>query len=509
MPTRQKASQTKSKTMTPGFDDAQVLSAILREDLDFFVQKVFETVSPGDTFSPNWHIGAIAYELERCWRGDNTRLVINQPPRSLKSICSSVAFVAWALGHDPKKRFICVSYSQDLANDLSRQFRAVVKSDWYRRLFPNTRFAKETVDECMTTKGGGRVATSIGGTLTGRGADIIIIDDPLKAEDAQSETARKAVTDWFSSTLITRLNNKERGAIIIVMQRLHEGDLCGYILAEGGWYHLNLPAIATEDQKVRYGWGKHNVWERHVGDLLHPDRESLASLQRMKSEIGSMAFSAQYQQEPVPRDGNLVKREWFRWYKLSDRPSAKGMITQSWDVAGTVTERSDYSVCTTWTAVGKSYYLVDVWRGRLELPNLRRQIIRQQQRYGANTVLIEKAGLGLSLYQDLRQDAPPGFPNPIGIQPTTDKINRLAIQSTRIESGHVYLPEDAPWLADYLKEILGFPNAKHDDQVDSTSQFLEWVWRRQRSSGPSGIGNELIVGDDYYSDYGYDYFDTY
>lgn len=478
-----------------GSNSQCVLSAILRKDLEAFIAKVFATVSPGDSYKRNWHIGAVAYELERCWRGETTRLLINQPPRSLKSICSSVAFVAWALGHDPKKRFICVSYSQDLAVELNRQFRAVVQSDWYRRLFPNTCFAKSTADECTTTKGGGRIATSIGGTLTGRGADIIIIDDPLKAEDAQSDIARKAVIDWFSSTLITRLNNKDSGAIIIVMQRLHEEDLCGHVLAEGDWCHLNLPAIAIEDQKIRVGPNLHNIYHRQQGDILHPDHESTASLERTKAEIGSMAFSAQYQQEPIPRDGNLVKREWFQKYQGTPWKEKSAQIVQSWDVAGTTTERSDYSVCTTWAIVGKSYYLIDVWRGRLETPNLRRKIIDLQRMHGARTVLIEKSGLGLSLYQDLRQDSPPDFPNPIGISPTTDKVNRMSMQSARIEGGQVYLPEEAPWLAGYLNELLGFPHAKHDDQVDSTSQFLNWAVNRNRLDPLAGCGGFLICED--------------
>lgn len=173
----------------------QALNAVLRSDLTAFVHKVFNTVSPGDRYHHNWHIEAIAYQLKRCIDGESQRLLITQPPRSLKSICTSVAFVAWALGHNPKLRFICVSYSDDLAKDLARQFRMVIESQWYRELFPLMKLKKDTGTECITTKGGGRLATSIGGTLTGRGADVIIVDDPLKAEEARRQSSRDAVNN--------------------------------------------------------------------------------------------------------------------------------------------------------------------------------------------------------------------------------------------------------------------------------------------------------------------------
>ena len=277
----------------PGSTDQQILAALLCTDLNVFVHKVFTTVSPGDLYRHNWHIEAITYDLGRCLSSDNTRLLITQPPRSLKSICSSVAIVAWALGHDPALRFICVSYSQELAGDLSRQFRLVVDSDWYRALFPRMRLTKDTGAQCVTSAGGGRIATSIGGTITGRGADIIIVDDPLKAEDAFSETARNAVIDWYSTTLVTRLNDKARGAIVVVMQRLHEDDLAGHLLIQGGWRHLDLPAIAIEDQRICIGPNPDDMHCRKEGEVLHPEREPRATLDRIKADLGSLTFSAQ------------------------------------------------------------------------------------------------------------------------------------------------------------------------------------------------------------------------
>lgn len=210
-----------------------VLQALLRDDFRFFIQKVFQTLHPGVEYHHNWHIDTVVHALSCVDSGAYKRLLITQPPRSLKSIITSVAWPAWRLGRDPSHSFLCISYSQDLATELSEKFRRVVEAPWYNDLFPRTRFTKLTQTDAQTDKGGRRFSTSIGGTLTGRGADTIIIDDPLKADEAASDTARKNVIDWFAGTLQSRLNDQSKGAIVVVMQRLHEEDLAGYILGKG------------------------------------------------------------------------------------------------------------------------------------------------------------------------------------------------------------------------------------------------------------------------------------
>jgi hypothetical protein len=206
-------------------------------------------------------------------------------------ICVSVSYVAWLLGHDPTRRIIVVSYSSELAAELHRQFRMVIDAPWYRALFPGMRPAKDSGTELVTTAGGSRLAVSVGGSLTGRGADLIIIDDPLKAEEAMSELARKRVVDWYSGTLGSRLNDKDNGPIVVVMQRLHENDLAGYLLGQAGWQHLDLPAIAIEDCVIPIGHGKQIT--RRRGEALHAERESQEVLDRIKCKIGSLMFSAQ------------------------------------------------------------------------------------------------------------------------------------------------------------------------------------------------------------------------
>ena len=242
----------------------------------------------------------------------------------------SVAYVAWLLGHDLTRRVIVVSYSNEFAAELHRQFRMVIDAPWYRALFPGMRPAKDFGTELVTTAGGSRFATSVGGALTGRGADLIVVDDPLKAEEAMSEPARKRVIDWYAGTLVSRLNDKAIRPIVVVMQRLHENDLAGHLLDQGGWEHLDLPAIAVDDSVIPLCHGDPMI--RRIGDILHPARESKDTLDRVKAEIGGLMFSAQYQQRPVPVEGNLIRRGWFRFYDHLPHDFVK-RIVQSWDIA--------------------------------------------------------------------------------------------------------------------------------------------------------------------------------
>ena len=229
---------------------------------------------------------------------------------------ASIAFPAWCLGHDPSAQILCVSYAQDLADKLARDCRSIMMSPWYRRIFP-TRLAphRQAVQEFLTTRQGYRLATSNGGVLTGRGADIILIDDPLKPEEALSDTQRQAANEWFSHTLYSRLNDKRNGAIVIIMQRLHEDDLVGHVLAQEPWEVVRFPAIAEEDEvhEIETILGPRTFMRRR-GEALHPEREPLDTLDRIRRTIGEYNFAGQYQQSPAPLGGGLVKEEWFKRY---------------------------------------------------------------------------------------------------------------------------------------------------------------------------------------------------
>src|SRR5882757_6956789 len=293
------------------------LDTMLGQDFTAFVRKVFETVSPGDMFLPNWHIDAMTYAAELVIAGEVHRLIATVPPRHLKSIVFSVALPAFLLGQDPTKRIICVSYSNELAIKHAIDFRAVMTSDWYRCVFPKTKVSREkdTQYETMTTARGYRYATSLGGTLTGRGADLIVLDDPQKPEEALSEAHRNSAGQWFDTTLLSRLDSKSEGAVVMVMQRLHEDDLAGRLLEKGGWEHLKIAAIAEQEERITVG--RRHIHKRTAGTVIDSRRESLEDLEHLRQSMGELFFSAQYQQEPIPLAGNIIKAEWFKEYEIT------------------------------------------------------------------------------------------------------------------------------------------------------------------------------------------------
>ena len=458
--------------------------ALLRRDLHTFIERTFYELNPETEFKPNWHIEVIAAELEECARGETTRLIINVPPRSLKSQAASVAFPAWLLGQNPSAQIICASYGQDLANKHAMDCRAVISSSFYRSIFP-TRLSsqRQAVQEFMTTQKGVRLATSVGGVLTGRGADFIIIDDPLKPDEALSETQRNAANAWYDHTLYSRLNDKNTGCIILIMQRLHEDDLVGHVIGQGNWKVLRFPAIAEEDETyaIQTTLGPRQ-FRRRVGEALHPGRESLEMLQNIREIQGEYNFAGQYQQAPAPLGGGMVKAGWFKTYKQSDLPAKYETVVQSWDTANKATELSDFSVCTTWGLKDRNIYLLHVFRRRLDYPNLKRAVEEQALAYKPKTILIEDKASGTQLIQELVHGGVHGVQR---YEPNMDKSQRLHTASSSIENGFVYLPEKAEWLPEYLHELTTFPNSKHKDQADSTSQALDWV--RQGYWGP-GMG---------------------
>jgi len=458
--------------MANNYDPVDLLNAVLRNDLSSFIQRVFGTIDSGSIYQHNWHIDAIACQLGRIESGENTRLIITMPPRSLKSIAASVAFPAWLLGRNPRKRILSVSYAEGLSEKFAHDCLKVINAPWYRDCFPAMRIAKGrgARGDFETTRGGGRFSTSVGGTLTGRGGDVIVIDDPHKPEEAGSEVKRKAVLDWYRTTLLSRLNDPRTGPVIVIQQRVHEDDLAGMLLEQGGWVHLDLPAIAEGMTEIDLG--RKGVINRQDGDLLHAFRLPRELLEQRKKELGSYVFAAQYQQRPAPLGGGIVKWNWFATYECPPERKGAAQIVQSWDTASTAGEANDYSVCTTWLVIRNDAWLLDLYRAKLEFPDLRRKVLSEAQRWKAGLVLIEKAGSGIQLIQDLNRNT--GL-NIRGVVPQLDKATRLVVVTPVIEGGRIALPTEAPWLAEFRRELALFPNGKHDDQVDSLSQFLNWL----------------------------------
>ena len=319
----------------------------------------------------------------------------------------------------------------------------------------------------LTTQNGFRLATSVDGTLTGRGGDIIIIDDPLKPADAFSDSKRGRVNEWVNSTVMSRLDDKKNGAIVVVMQRLHENDLTGALLQTSDeWTVLELPAIAEKEQRIRIGADEYHI--RSVDSVLQAEREPLSVLESMRRQIGSNNFAAQYQQAPVPPDGLMIKPEWVHRYERLPEHGSGYPVIQSWDTASKPGEQNDYTVCTTWLYHERKYYLVHVFRDRIDYPTLKARAIALAREYKAGKILIEEAGLGAALIPDLRLAGLPA----IAVRPVLDKRTRMAVQAAKFEGGQVLLPQQAAWLAAFEAELFAFPNGAHDDQIDSISQAL-------------------------------------
>ncbi len=454
----------------------------LRRDFVAFTEKAFREPNPGTQYLSNWHIEVIGEALEQCAAGKLRRLIINVPPRSLKSHMASISFPAWLLGHRPNAQIICASYAQDLSDKLALDCRSVITAHWYQDLFPDTRLAadRQLIHDFTTTQRGFRLATSVGGVLTGRGADFIVIDDPLKPDEAVSETRRNSVNEWYDNSVLTRLNDKRTGCIILIMQRLHEDDLVGHVLKHGDWKVLKFAAIAEEPERYVINTPfVRREFVRQRGEALHPEREPLEALAGVREVMGEYNFAGQYQQAPAPAGGGLIKTHWFKIFRPEERPTEFELIFQSWDTANKSSELSDYSVCTTWGLVKNHLYLLDVLRSRLNYPDLRRTVKQQAENYSVKNILIEDKASGTQLIQDLIAD---GLHGVTRYEPKMEKVMRMHSVTSTIENGFVHIPEQASWLAEYLHEMTIFPNGRFDDQADSTSQALDWAKQQTSAS---------------------------
>lgn len=421
-------------------NEQEVLDALLRNDFRYFARRAFKSVNPGETYLPNWHNDCMAWHLQKCAQREIKRLIITVPPRSMKSITTSVGFPAWILGHDPTAKLICVSYGQQLAAKHGRDTRTVMESKWYCRAFPGTRFhrRKNTESEMVTTRQGVRFATSVGGTVTGFGGNFIIFDDPINVDDAMSEAERTKVKEFYDGALYTRLNNKNDDVIILVMQRLHVDDLVSHVLDKEDWTVVNIPAIAEED--CTYETGPDQVYHRKAGEVLHPERESREVLDGLKNRLTTAKFAAQYQQTPIPPGGYIIKRDWLQTYSEAPLLESFDMIVQSWDTASAVSASSDFSVGITFGVKNGVAYVLDVVRVRLEYPDLRRRVIAEYHRQKADVLLIEQSSSGQSLLQDLRTEGPVRL-SACGPRGTKRRVSRSIPPSSRPDwsccrSGH-------------------------------------------------------------------------
>lgn len=464
--------------------------------LSSFLRQAWHVIEPGTVYRHNWHIDCICEHLEAVYRGQITRLLINEPPRSLKSVVVSIMWPVWCWLHDPALRWMFTSYSASLSTFHSVLRRLLLQSDWYQQRWgerlhllgdqnQKTEFANDRL--------GMMIATSVGGTSIGKGGDILVFDDPLNPTEASSPVQRENANTWIRQGFLTRLNDKKSGRIVGVMQRLHEQDTSGMLLDMGGWTHLCLPAEAEKRTVITFPISGRTV-VREAGDLLFPEREGPEELARRKVELGAYGYAGQYQQRPSPEEGGVLKRHWWKfWYpRGAEVPApvtakrADGSVATcaqvplperfdeellSWDMTFKDTAGADYVVGQAWGRSGADMYLRGQERAQADLPATISLVRRMVSRYPqATAVLVEDKANGPAVLQMLRREVAGLIP----VNPQGGKVARINAVAPLIEAGNVYLPHPQlfPWVWEFIERAAAFPNAAHDDEEDALSQAL-------------------------------------
>ena len=475
--------------------DAAVVDALARERLLPFVMMVFAHLKPNEPpLRASWYLRAMCYWLERVAAGELPRSMIWIQPRFLKSITVAVAFPCWLLGRNPSAEIMVATYGDGLGRQHGDQRRSILKSDWHRKLFPSTQIASggDRQDEVVTTKGGRILVISPESRSTGSGADFIIFDDLIKGSEANSEAARAAVKSWIDNTVIHRLNPRGLKAIVSIQQRLHEDDPAAY-LRDKGYACLCLPAIGQVDLEIEIGPGLKHLYRRN--DMLCPELMSREELEQKRIDSGPQVFAAQYLQDPVALEGNLVRLDHFRRFEIEIERDQFDKVFQSWDTATSSLPTADWSVCTTWGYLAGRLFLLHVYRQRVDYPDLKKAVIALKHRFRADRVLMENANAGIGLIQEFRKSGPFSL---IPVRPSTSKVERLIAQTGQIEEGRVFLPARLDGLDEMLGELRAFPHGRHDDLVDSMTQMLEYSMNHWRYAElelmPNGRPKEVLRG---------------
>jgi len=462
-----------------------------------FVRQAWHVIEPRTPFVPGRHIDAIIEHLEAVTRGDIRQLLINVPPRHMKSLLVSVLWPAWEWILHPERRWLYASYAASLSIRDSVRCRNLIESPWYQR-FWGDRFALASDQNTKTRfdndRSGYRIATSVGGAVTGEGGDRIVCDDPHNVQEAESDSIRKGTTDWYDVVMSTRVNDPRTAAKIVVMQRCHQQDLSGHLLEQGGWEHLCLPAEyegSTRATSIGFVDPRKNLAE-----LLWPERFGPTEIETLKVSLGSYGAAGQLQQRPSPAGGGMFKREWFRYFqprganlppvivRLPDgtlrsivaveAPQHVDEQIQSWDCSFKDLLTSDYVVGQVWARLGASFLLGDQVRARMDCPATVKAVRELTQKWPKTIAkLIEDKANGSAVIQMLAHEIPGLLP----VNPQGGKIGRAAAVSPLIEAGNVFLPHPdyAPWVTDFVEECVAFPNGAHDDQVDAMTQaLLRW-----------------------------------
>lgn len=467
--------------LPPEVARAIVASALRAKRLMAFV----EDTTPG--YLSGWVHRDLCRRLERfsaaVAAGKSPRLMVFMPPRHGKSQIVSRRFPVWHLGHHPDHEVMLATYGQSLSNDLSRDALECARSTQTKSAFPDLRISdkREAVEQWKTTRGGGLSASGVGGPMTGRGAHVLVIDDPVKgAKEVDSPDYREDQKRWYRANAFTRL--APGAGVLLTMTRWHQDDLAGWLLEEareGGdqWEIVCYPAIATADEYSQAG-----VLMRQAGEALHPARYPLHSLQAIERTLGPYFWAALYQQTPVPSSGQVIQAGWLEHYYAALPARKEVLRVMSIDTATKEKESNDPSGIGVFDHHLKKTYVADIWTGRLAYPELLAFVRAQVDLHRPDVLLIEDKGIGTELIRELKADGKVG--RVVAVEPCASKQLRLVAETGVMASGDFLLPQSAAWTPSYKGQMLGFPKTDHDEEADITSQALAWL---RQSRGPESL----------------------
>ncbi len=468
----------------------QISREIAERTLPGFIEQAWQVIEPGIEYVDNWHIHLIGEYMEAINRGQIQRLIINMPPRHMKSLEVTVCYPVWTWIKNPEKRFIKVSYSDSLSRKHNIIARDIINSPWYQHNWGDQFTLKADVNrqaEFKNNHQGFMLSTSVGGALTGEGGDVIIIDDPQNPLMANSEAEREASVNFFKNTLQTRLNNPKTGVFIIIMQRLHENDLTGHILSEQLDYeHLCLPAIAEKKTVVTFPIsGKEII--REPGDVLNEGRFDMTVLENLKQSMGSVQFAGQFLQTPAPAEGIIFKREWLHnFYTQAPRTTD----IQSWDMAFT---KSEGSAKVAGIVMGKNkadIYIKDLVNDKMDFTESVAAVRTLSGKWSsARAKVVENKANGPAIVNTLKKE----IPGMVEFNPKGSKEERAMSITPYFEAGNIHFPDPKthPWVEDLIRDLLIFPKGTYKDTVDALVQGILYLMDKPISSiGGSNLSKE-------------------
>ncbi len=439
-----------------------------------YFKSVWPIIEPDKDLNENWHQELIAEYLTACHLGQIKKLIINIPPRYLKSNLVTVTFPTWVWTKTPGERFMFASYASSLSNKHSNDRRAIITSEWYTKRWNNFTVKKDSTEEFTNDARGHFLATTMQGKATGLGGNYLIIDDPHDANRAHSDVIRQNDIDAFDVKFTSRLDNPETGVIIIIMQRLHDRDLSGHLLAqEKGYTHLKVPATCEKKNIITFPVsGKIKL--RNVGDILHPSRHNSEQLEEKKIDMGSFNFAGQFQQNPAPREGGILKRAyWMRYNKV---PLEFDSVMDSWDCTFKDLTTSDFVCGEVWGIIGVNKYLLHITKKKMGFIATLKAILKHREMFPQiRKTLVEDKANGSAVLEVMKQKITGMIPFEPGV---LSKTERAIACEPQLESGNVYLPvKDLATfdVDDFIDLCAAFPNAAYDDVVDSMTQILIYL----------------------------------